>query len=478
MAIWTLAAKDLRLLLRDRRAVVILLAMPFLFVLVLGLALGEGFGQKPDDKLRVSIVDLDLGKIEPVDGYPDQPWSKIVLDDLAKTSEIRVEIIPSLDEAESMVRQGKRAAVLVFGPNFSRDMSRCSFLKEGKNPMSRDGVNLVTREAGHPRISSENPDALDVEVLVDPTQRTASSIIKQGTQVTLLRVILPWMIGQAFGQVGNAAFIEKLSSQKQLPESVKLALTFMPAGEKKQLGAGLQASIQDLFAKYKLTGKTWADLTMTDPGKNRPASITNYAAGDQRYQILVPSFTVMFAFFLVLTVGWLFVGERRQGTMKRLKAAPLDRSQILLGKLVPCFALSVFQGLFMLAAGKVAFGMSWGSRPDLLVAVALCTSLSATGLSLFVASVARTETQVAIYGTLLVIVLAGVSGCLTGDREMMPEQMQLVSRFTPHAWALDAYKQLLTTADPNVEMVGQACGILVLFGFGFTVLAWWSLRLD
>src|SRR5438128_5953931 len=59
--IWTLAKKDLRLLLRDRRAVVILLAMPFIFIMVLGLALGEGFGQKPDERLRVSLVDLDHG---------------------------------------------------------------------------------------------------------------------------------------------------------------------------------------------------------------------------------------------------------------------------------------------------------------------------------------------------------------------------------------------------------------------------------
>ena len=46
----------------------------------------------------------------------------------------------------------------------------------------------------------------------------------------------------------------------------------------------------------------------------------------------------MFAYFLVLTVGWLFVAERRQGTLKRLRAAPLSRSEILLGKLLPCFA--------------------------------------------------------------------------------------------------------------------------------------------
>ncbi|MBL8797606.1 MAG: hypothetical protein JNM56_27145, partial [Planctomycetia bacterium] len=62
MAIWNIARKDFRLLLRDRRALIILLAMPFIFILILGISLGEGFGQKPDDRLRVSLVDLDRGE--------------------------------------------------------------------------------------------------------------------------------------------------------------------------------------------------------------------------------------------------------------------------------------------------------------------------------------------------------------------------------------------------------------------------------
>src|SRR6516164_9590216 len=65
MAIWTIAKKEWRLLLRDPRAGIILLAMPFIFILVLGLSLGEGFGQKPDDRMRVSLVDLDRGYQEP-----------------------------------------------------------------------------------------------------------------------------------------------------------------------------------------------------------------------------------------------------------------------------------------------------------------------------------------------------------------------------------------------------------------------------
>jgi ABC-type multidrug transport system permease subunit len=187
----------------------------------------------------------------------------------------------------------------------------------------------------------------------------------------------------------------------------------------------------------------------------------------------------MFAYFLVLTVGWLFVAEKRQGTLKRLRAAPLSRAQILIGKLLPCLILSIAQGLFLLVAGKLIFGMSWGSEPWWLVLVVICTSLSAMGLALLVAALAQTEAQVAIYGTLLVLVLAGLSGCLMGDRELMPENMQRISLITPHAWALVAYKQLLANpASPNVYLVLQSCAVLTAFGAGFLMLAWAMLRLD
>ena len=52
MVVWALAKKELRLLLRDRMAVVVLLGMPLVFILLWGLMLGENFGQKnADEKL-------------------------------------------------------------------------------------------------------------------------------------------------------------------------------------------------------------------------------------------------------------------------------------------------------------------------------------------------------------------------------------------------------------------------------------------
>ena len=60
----------------------------------------------------------------------------------------------------------------------------------------------------------------------------------------------------------------------------------------------------------------------------------------------------------------------------------------------------------------------------------------------------------------------------------MPDRMKMLSRFTPHAWAMDAYSQLLLRPVPNLVLVGEACGVLALFGAGFVGLAWWFVKLD
>jgi hypothetical protein len=255
---------------------------------------------------------------------------------------------------------------------------------------------------------------------------------------------------------------------------------------RKQVGPKVKDQVGELFSNYNFRAKTWADLVKSEARKGNEASLTTYRdtsgtgflnRGAVRYQVLVPSYTVMFAFFLVLSVGWLFVAERKHGTLARLRAAPLTRGQILMGKLLPCLAVSLIQGFFLLLAGRVIFGMTWGSRPELLIPVVVCTSVAAVGLAVLVASVARTETQVAVYGTLLVLVLGGVSGSLM-PRDLMPEKMKTASLATPHAWALDAYAQLLATPNPDPTVIATACCVLLGVGAAFTALAWWRMDLE
>src|SRR5437762_2839086 len=76
-------------------------------------------------------------------------------------------------------------------------LNRCSFLDTpgSVNPFHREGVYF---------------DRVGVELLRDPTQLSAAAIIEQVVQVSMLRVVMPYMIGQAFIKLSEPAFIDRL----------------------------------------------------------------------------------------------------------------------------------------------------------------------------------------------------------------------------------------------------------------------------
>src|SRR4029077_7395567 len=93
------------------------------------------------------------------------------------------------------------------------------------------------------------------------------------------------------------------------------------------------------------------------PGKSR---------SDIVYQFLVPSYTVMFVFFIVNFMARSLIGERDTGTLGRLLVAPLTRTQLILGKMVPFLLISLVQTVLLFLAGRVLFHMSWGQFPWML----------------------------------------------------------------------------------------------------------------
>src|SRR5262249_41605840 len=208
------------------------------------------------------------------------------------------------------------------------------------------------------------------------------------------RVVLPWMIGKAFEKISEEQFIELLGNKVRLPVPAGAALLFAakkikleegkaslnqalhvaaPNAEteneyRKKVGLAVQEALKQQFHNYDLAGKTWAALPRAQEHSGAGADVTDYAdeggvgplkRGAAVYKTLVPSYTVMFSFALILVVGWLFVSERRRGTLKRLQAAPVTRPQVLLGKFLPCLALAVGQGVFQLVAVEVVFGPPW-----------------------------------------------------------------------------------------------------------------------
>jgi ABC-2 type transport system permease protein len=60
---------------------------------------------------------------------------------------------------------------------------------------------------------------------------------------------------------------------------------------------------------------------------------------------------------------------------------------------------------------------------------------------------------------------------------VMPGIMQTLAKFTPHAWALAGYHDVMIRGLGARDVLGEA-GVLLLFAGLFFLVAWWRFRFD
>ena len=221
-------------------------------------------------------------------------------------------------------------------------------------------------------------------------------------------------------------------------------------------------------ARQKMIPEPWEKISAAEAASEPQNNV---------YQLFVPSYTVLFVFFLVNIMGRSFLDERDRGTLRRLRISPIAPSSILIGKTLPFMVLSLAQTAILMISGKLLFGMSWGSEPWLLIPIILSTSAAATSLGLMFSTLAKTEAQVSSLGNLILLSCAGISGCLV-PRIWMSPLTQKISLLTPHAWALDAYGELLTKSVPNHTVILNSCAVLMVFTSTFFIVGLFRFRRD
>ena len=189
----------------------------------------------------------------------------------------------------------------------------------------------------------------------------------------------------------------------------------------------------------------------------------------------VPAYTIFGVFFIVLTLASSFLQEKKDGTFQRILAAPLSKTALLIGKLLPYYLVNLIQIAMMFCIGVVVFGMKLGHLPALVI-VSLALAAAANGLGLLVAALGKTEPQVNSLSVLLAITLSALGGMMV-PTFIMPNLMKTLSLFTPHAWALAGYHDIIIR---GLGMKDVLTEMFVLLGFAsfFFVIALWRFRFD
>jgi ABC-2 type transport system permease protein len=407
MSFWKITKKDVRLLLRDRRALFVLIALPLTFITILGFSAGQLFSQKEKGKrYRLGVIDQSQSEL-----------SEKLLAEVRKIEALEVEELSDFEEAREMLADGKIEVLARIGPRYEElvqelDLADVFYTEEGK--------------------LHGNLRNLDIEVQAGAFLVNAAEIVEALVFSFAVKTVAPSVLQRTEKPLANRLMLKIAEAKRAAREQ----------SEKE------------------------SPITEVPPGKTRADVVT---------QFLVPSYTVMFVFFIVNFMAHSLVSERDTGTLARLLIAPLTRSGLMIGKTVPFLLISLTQTALLFLAGKVLFRMSWGIYPWMLIPVMICTSVAATSLGLMVATIVKNDSQVSAYGNFLVLTLAGISGCLM-PRSWQPELMQQVGLGTPHAWALIAYEQLVSRDLPNLYTVWKCCGVLLAFASAFYLVGWWRFR--
>jgi ABC-2 type transport system permease protein len=161
---------------------------------------------------------------------------------------------------------------------------------------------------------------------------------------------------------------------------------------------------------------------------------------------------IFFAFFTGAYAMMSILREDEEGTLARLFTTPTGRTQILTGKFLAVLLTVILQGIVLMLAGRLAFGVNWGESAS--VALALASQVAAaSGLGVLLIAFVKTSKQggPVLGGGLTALGMLG--GLFTANIPGgMPESFTLLANFTPQGWVLKAWNLALAGA-PTVDLL-------------------------
>jgi ABC-2 type transport system permease protein len=135
--------------------------------------------------------------------------------------------------------------------------------------------------------------------------------------------------------------------------------------------------------------------------------------------------------------------EKEFGTMEVLLVSPLRPLQIILGKVMPYFILSVVNVFLILALSWLVFGLPVKGSLILLMAESMLYIMMSLSLGIFISAVSSTMQQaifISLVGMMLPTIL--LSGFIF-PIENMPVILQVVCQIMPPRWFISIIKAIM-----------------------------------
>jgi len=196
----------------------------------------------------------------------------------------------------------------------------------------------------------------------------------------------------------------------------------------------------------------------------------------------VAGFAIMFAFITAQNTARSIFDEKKEGTFRRLLAAPMGKWELLLGKMLPNFVIAVLQVAIIFAVSVILLPLIGIERPSLgnsplgLILITTLVAFCSTSLGILLAALCRTESQVGGVSS-LVLWGAGMVGGAFIPNFLLGDFLSAIGKVVPHYWANQAFNDLMLRGQGVADILSEL-GILAGFTTVFFVVGLLRFKFD
>lgn len=178
--------------------------------------------------------------------------------------------------------------------------------------------------------------------------------------------------------------------------------------------------------------------------------------------------SVMFIMFGAMFGAFSLIRERDNWTLPRMLMTPTGRFEILGGKLFGVFLIGMAQ-FGVLYAFTTALGVKWGD-PLGTALVAMSTVCAATGLSIFIAAVAKTVRAVSGLAQMIIQFMAAIGGSFI-PVSAFPSWLQPLHYASVNGWSIDAILSVMRGGGA-ISVLPNVLALLAIAAVFFSIGAW------
>jgi ABC-2 type transport system permease protein len=181
----------------------------------------------------------------------------------------------------------------------------------------------------------------------------------------------------------------------------------------------------------------------------------------------VPAWAIFAMFFIAIPLSNSILKEKTEGSVFRLHTMPTPFLLLVNGKVIVYVFVCLLQFFLMLCVGKFLLpqlglpALVMGNSSMGIFILTLATGFAATGFGVAVGTLATTDHQAAIMGSLSILLLSALGGIWVPSY-VMPEVMRNISAWSPLNWSLEGFYKLFLRGG-NVSDILMESFKLVLF---------------